>query len=383
MNQNMNEEKTETPTEYRIKKFRKNGKTKYSQELNSLLILLIGSMSLWWSKDLIILDFIKITSHSYHFNINIAQNQNTFLLETFAFLKDIAFAFVPFFLFLILASVIPPILLSGINLNFKSLSFNFKKLNPCLGLKRIFSIQTIINFFLIMLKLLFISSVSYYFFRVHLKEILFLILEIPISALSHGFKIISISCILVILGLIPIVLFDVIWKQFIQNKQLKMTHQEIKDELKEREGNPNIKIRIRQEMKAIVRRRMILDIPKADVIITNPMHYAVALKYDKEKMNAPKVIAKGAGEIALKIKKIASINQIAIISLPSLARSLYRYSEIGKYIPSPLYQAVAEVLAWVWKVRKWKKEGGVFPERPKNISVPSELNFTGEHKNND
>jgi flagellar biosynthetic protein FlhB len=185
------------------------------------------------------------------------------------------------------------------------------------------------------------------------------------------------------LGLIPIVILDVFWQQWKYYKKLKMTHQEIKDEFKEREGSPQIKTRIRQQMKINLRRRMISDVPKADVIITNPIYYAIALKYDINKMNAPKVIAKGIGETAIKIKEIAIKNSISIISAPSLARSLYRYSEIGQYIPGPLYKAVAEILAWVWKVRKWKRDGGVFPEKPKNISVPSELNVAGESKSND
>ncbi|MBZ2279629.1 MAG: EscU/YscU/HrcU family type III secretion system export apparatus switch protein, partial [Buchnera aphidicola] len=120
---------------------------------------------------------------------------------------------------------------------------------------------------------------------------------------------------------------------------------------------------------------------KADVIITNPVRYSVALKYDSKSMSAPKVIAKGIGEIAVKIHDLGIKNNIAIIAAPLLARSLYRYAEIGQYIPGPLYKAVAEVLAWVWKLRKWKKEGGVFPNKPQNIEVPSELHFKGKYAN--
>ncbi|MDE5285248.1 MAG: EscU/YscU/HrcU family type III secretion system export apparatus switch protein, partial [Buchnera aphidicola] len=145
------------------------------------------------------------------------------------------------------------------------------------------------------------------------------------------------------------------------------------------EGHPNTKMRIRQQMKLMLRKRMISDVCKADVIITNPIHYSVALKYDSKSMKAPKVIAKGMGEIALKIHEAGIKNNIAIISVPLLARSLYRYAEIGEYIPSALYKAVAEVLAWVWKLRKWKKEGGLIPNKPKNIEVPSELHFKGKH----
>ncbi|CAL4326305.1 flagellar biosynthesis protein FlhB [Buchnera aphidicola] len=379
MNHNMNEEKTENPTEYRIKKFRKKGKTRYSRELSSLLVLLVGFISLWCYRDSIVVLFSKIMFHSFSFNKNVINDNNIFL-EILFFFKNILFIFFPFLIFLFTIIIVPAISLSGIKLNFKSLEFNLKKLNLFNGLKRIFSFQIIIEFFKIVLKLLIVSCISFFYLYVSFTEILFLVHEYSISSLLHGCHIIATCCILVILGLIPIVFFDIFFQQFNYYKKLKMTYQEIKDELREKEGNPSIKIRIRQEMKAAIRRRMISDIPKADVIITNPIHYSIALKYDEKNMNAPKVIAKGIGEIAIKIQKLALENNISIIAAPSLARALYRYSEIGQYIPGALYQAVAEVLAWVWKVRKWKKEGGLFPEKPKNILVPSEFTFTGEHK---
>ncbi|QCI17640.1 flagellar type III secretion system protein FlhB [Buchnera aphidicola (Acyrthosiphon lactucae)] len=382
MNHNINEEKTENPTEHRIRKFRNKGKTRYSRELNSLFILLVGFINLWWYRDLIIFNLSKIMSNSFCFDKNDFLNTNKTLLEIFASLKNIFFVFFPFLISLLIVVTIPSILLSGIKLNFTSLKFNFIKLNPFQGLKRIFSFQIIVEFLKIILKLFIVSSISCWYLWIYFPEILFLINKNYISSLSDGCNIISICSFLVILGLVPIVFFDIIWQQFNYYKKLKMTRQEIKDELREKEGNPNIKMRIRQEMKAAMRRRMIADVPKADVIITNPVYYSVALKYDETKMNAPKVIAKGIGEVAIKIQNLALKHNISIISAPSLARSLYRYSEIGQYIPGPLYKAVAEVLAWVWKVRKWKKEGGIFPEKPKNILVPSELTFTGEHKNN-
>jgi flagellar biosynthetic protein FlhB len=313
---------------------------------------------------------------------NILDKQNTFL-DMFISLQDVLSVFFSFLISLLIIIIIPPIILSGIKFHMNSLEFNFKKLNVFNGLKRIFSIQMIIEFFKITIKLFIVGSISCWYLWLSFSEILTLINENYISSVFHGCNIIAYSCILVILGLFPIVVFDIIWQQFNYYKKLKMTHQEIKDEFREKEGNPSIKMRIRQEMKAAVRRRMIADVPKADVIITNPIHYSVALQYDENKMQAPKVIAKGIGEMAIKIQTLALKNNISIISAPSLARSLYRYSEIGKYIPGPLYKAVAEVLAWVWKVRKWKKEGGIFPEKPQNISVPSELTFTGEYKNND
>lgn len=383
MNHDINEEKTEQPTEHHIEKFKKKGQTRYSRELNSLLILIVGLSNLWWFRHSIIFELKNTIFNSFYFNENILTNKQNISLNFFIFIKKILIVFFPFFSFLIFIIIVPPILFSGIKFNFKSLKLNFRRLNPLDGLKKIFSFQIFFESFKIILKLFIISGISIWYLWMYFFKILFLNTKGISSSLSYGSNLIAYCCLLVMLGLIPIVVLDIFWQQWKYYKKLKMTHHEIKDEFKEREGSPQIKTRIRQQMKINLRRRMILDVPKADVIITNPIYYAIALKYDINKMNAPKVIAKGIGETAEKIKEIAIKNKISIISAPSLARSLYRYSEIGQYIPGPLYKAVAEILAWVWKVRKWKRDGGVFPEKPKNISVPSELNVAGESKSND
>ncbi|QLL40630.1 flagellar type III secretion system protein FlhB [Buchnera aphidicola (Aphis craccivore)] len=382
MNHDTHEEKTEQPTEHHIKKSRKKGKTRYSRELNSLLILIVGLLNLWWFGDLLVLEFSKILSNSFHFNNSIIINEQNILLNILISLKKIFIVFTPFLCSLLFIIIVPAIFFSGVKFNLKSLKFNLKKLNLIDGLKRVFSLKIFFECFKNMLKLLLIGSIVLWYLSLHFFEILFFNIKDIFSAFSYGFNTIIFCCILVIIGLIPIVVFDIFWQQFQYYKKLKMTHQQIKDEFKEQEGHPHLKIRIRRQMKENFRRRMILNVPKSDVVITNPIHYSVALRYDEKKMNAPKVIAKGIGDMAVQIQNIASKNNIPIISAPALARSLYRYSEIGQYIPGPLYKAVAEILAWVWKVRKWKKEGGKFPEKPKNIFVPSELNFTGESKRN-
>ncbi|AYN24812.1 flagellar biosynthesis protein FlhB [Buchnera aphidicola] len=383
MNHDIKEEKTEQPTEHHIEKFKKKGQTRYSRELNSLLILIVGLLNLWWFRYSIIFELKTIIFNNFYFNESILTNKQNISLNFFIFIKKILIVFFPFLSFLIFIIIVPPILFSGIKFNFKSLQFNFKRLNPLSGLKKIFSFQTFIELLKTILKLFIISTISIWYLWIYFFKIFLLNTRSIASSLSYAFNLIAYCCIFVILGLIPIVILDILWQQWKHCKKLKMTHQEIKDEFKEREGSPQIKTRIRQQMKINLRRRMILDVPKADVVITNPIRYAIALKYDLHKMNAPKVIAKGIGETAVKIQEIATKNSVAIISAPSLARSLYRYSEIGQYIPGPLYKAVAEILAWVWKVRKWKREGGIFPEKPKNISVPSEFNITGESKSND
>lgn len=179
--------------------------------------------------------------------------------------------------------------------------------------------------------------------------------------------------------LIPLVDFDLIYQLRSHLKKLRMTRQEIKDEFKQQEGDPHIKARIRQQQREISRRRMMADVPKADVIITNPTHYAGALQYDNQAMQAPKVLAKGAGLIALNIKQLGEENRIPVLEAPPLARALYRHSKVGGHIPATLYAAVAEVLAWVYQLRRWQREGGLKPKKPTNVSVPQGLDFAGDN----
>jgi flagellar biosynthetic protein FlhB len=157
-----------------------------------------------------------------------------------------------------------------------------------------------------------------------------------------------------------------------------MSRQDIRDEYKQMEGDPHVKGRIRQMQRAAARRRMMEDVPKADVIVTNPTHYSVALQYDENKMSAPKVVAKGAGLIALRIREIATENRVPILEAPPLARALYRHAEIGQQIPGQLYAAVAEVLAWVWQLKRWRLAGGQRPVKPENLPVPDALDFLNE-----
>ncbi|HBV40052.1 MAG TPA: flagellar biosynthesis protein FlhB, partial [Erwinia sp.] len=200
------------------------------------------------------------------------------------------------------------------------------------------------------------------------------------TALASSLNMIAMCCVLVVLGLSPMVGFDVFWQLYSYYKGLRMTRQEIRDEYKQQEGDPHVKGRIRQQMRAAARRRMMADVPKADVIVTNPTHYSVALQYDERKMSAPKVVAKGAGEVALRIRELGKEHRIPVLEAPPLARALYRHSEIGQHIPGTLYAAVAEVLAWVWQLRRWKLEGGLAPKKPANLPVPEALDFGSGEK---
>jgi len=202
--------------------------------------------------------------------------------------------------------------------------------------------------------------------------------ESPLTAMASALNLAGLCAMLVALSIIPMVGFDVFWQIHSHIKKLRMSRQDIRDEFKQSEGDPHIKGRIRQMQRAAARRRMMADVPKADVIVTNPTHYSVALQYDENKMSAPKVVAKGAGMVALRIRELGTENRVPILEAPPLARALYRHAEIGQQIPGQLYAAVAEVLAWVWQLKRWRLSGGQRPVKPENLPVPEALDFMNE-----
>ena len=173
--------------------------------------------------------------------------------------------------------------------------------------------------------------------------------------------------------LIVLAIIDYCFQKYRFTEQLKMTKQEVKEEYKQSEGDPQVKARIRSMQREMARRRMMAEIPKADVVVTNPTHFSVALKYSDNKMRAPVVVAKGSHLMAARIKEIAIENNVPILEAPPLARALHKHCEIGQAIPEALYNAVAEVLAYVYQLRRYKQVGGVHPQEPHELPVPKEL----------
>jgi flagellar biosynthetic protein FlhB len=180
---------------------------------------------------------------------------------------------------------------------------------------------------------------------------------------------------LITAAMILIVALDVPFQLWDYYRKLRMTKEEVRQEMKESEGDPQIKGRIRAMQREMARRRMMAQVPKADVIVTNPTHYAVALIYNEKEMRAPRVIAKGTYLLADRIRELATENNVPILSAPPLARALYRHAELEQEIPSALFAAVAEVLAYVYQLRSYNKQGGAMPQKPENIPVPEGMDI--------
>ncbi|PXB04138.1 flagellar biosynthesis protein FlhB [Pectobacterium carotovorum] len=372
-------EKTEAPTPQKEEKAREEGQIPRSRELTSVLMMVAGLAILWMGGEAMAGRLARIVSQSLNFDYATIGDDTQMLRHVGSLLRQAVSALIPIMLGAVLVALSAPLLLGGILFSTKSLKVDFKKLDPISGLKRLFSAQSLAELFKAILKSVMVGIISTFFLIHNWPKILHLVSESPIAAMGDALELAVMCGFLIIMGLIPMVAFDVFWQVWSHIKKLRMSKQEIRDEHKQNEGDPHVKGRIRQQQRAIAQRRMMADVPKADVIVTNPTHYAVALRYDEKKMNAPRVLAKGAGEIALRIRELGTEHRVPILEAPPLARALFRHSEVGQHIPAALYAAVAEVLAWVYQLKRWKREGGLIPRKPKHLPVPDALDFAKEN----
>ncbi|HEY0209308.1 flagellar biosynthesis protein FlhB [Acerihabitans sp.] len=378
MAQDSDQEKNEAPTAHRLEKAREEGQIPRSRELTSVLMLLTGLAVLWMGGEPLARQLAAMLAQGLRFDHGIISDDRQILFQVESLITQTVWALLPVFAGLVLMALAAPSLLGGVMFNPGSIKFDLNKLNPLPGLKRVVSAQSLSELFKAILKALLVGWVTGWFLWHNWPRMLHLVLESPIAALGDALGLIATCALLIIISLIPIVAFDVFWQLWSHIKKLRMTRQEIRDEFKDQEGDPHVKSRIRQQQRAMSRRRMMRDVPSADVIITNPTHYAVALRYEDSKMSAPKVVAKGAGEIAMRIRALGETHHVPLLEAPPLARALYRHSEIGQAIPAALYAAVAEVLAWVYQFKRWRSQGGLIPKKPEHLPVPAALDFAHE-----
>jgi flagellar biosynthetic protein FlhB len=287
------------------------------------------------------------------------------------------YALLPILGFTGAAALFAPMALGGWQLSAKGLEPKFNRLNPIAGLGKIFSINGPIQLGMSLAKTLVVGVIGGTAVWNRREEILALATQPLHLALANTVHLIAVCCGMTVAGMFVVAAMDVPYQLWQFHKKLRMTKEEVKREHRESEGDPHVKGRIRQQQRAIARRRMMTNVPKADVVVTNPTHFAVALKYTDGEMRAPKVVAKGVNLVAARIREIAAENNVPLLEAPPLARALYHNVELNREIPGPLYGAVAEVLAWVYQLRRFKTEGGDVPLAPTELDVPAELDKGG------
>lgn len=344
------EEKTEPATPHRRREARRKGQVFHSVEFSAAVNLLAAGTTVFWLLPWWRQEMVKLTRTMYlldHFDFDLASAGQLRLFVVTHFLRII----LPLFGIALVAGLAANLAQVGFVFSMEPLAFRLDRLNPINGLQRIFSRRSMANLVRSLIKVCLVGAVAYK----SLKSELDLIPRLPLVGIagymdtlgSLGWRLLW-QCGAVILLLSAV---DYAYQRWEYEKSLRMSVQEIKEEFRQTEGSPEVRGQIRERQRQIARARMMHQVPQADVIITNPTHYAIALKYDATTMAAPKVVAKGAGLIAERIKEIARKHAVLLVENKPLAQSLYRTVEVGDDIPASFYQAVAEVLAFVYRQR--------------------------------
>ncbi|NMM36063.1 MAG: flagellar type III secretion system protein FlhB [Glaciimonas sp.] len=366
-------EKTEPASQRRLEKAREEGDVPRSRELATCLLLLTAGFIFLFAGDGLIRSLTDVLASGLAFDRGQVFDADVLLTRVGSHVVEVMAVFLPFGVLLMVVAIASPLLLGGWLFSAKALQPNFGRMNPIKGLTNMISIKALVELGKAVGKTLLVGIVAWIVILREKDAVLALALEPMRTSGAHLGEILSTSFIAIACALLLIVLIDVPYQIWQYASKLKMTRQEIIQESKESDGNPQIKAKIRAQQREMARRRMMSEVPNADVIVTNPTHFAVALKYAEAGMRAPKVVAKGADAVAAKIRELASENDVPLLAAPALARALYKHAELGDEIPEALYTAVAEVLAYVFQLRAYRQEGGICPAAPDNLDVPFEL----------
>ena len=348
-------EKSEEPTEKKLRESREKGQVPRSRELTTVLVTLSAAVFLLFYGAEMIADFEVIMITGLSFDRSVAFDTLALFDLIGAIVEKAIYLLLPFLLLMTFIALVAPILLGGWSFSVKALSPKMSKLNPVSGIKRMFSTKALLELFKAFAKFTLVFSMAIFFIYTTFAEILALGLDPLRAALGHAGTLIIEAFIFVSLSLLIVAAIDVPFQLWDHNKQLLMTKQEVKEEHKQQEGNPEVKGRIRQVQRDMSQRRMMEKVPDADVIITNPTHFAIALKYDTETMREPVILAMGADFMAAQIRTVATEKNIAIIEAAPLARALYYNAEIDQPIPYDLFKAVASILAYVYQLKEHGK----------------------------
>ncbi|WP_447894846.1 flagellar biosynthesis protein FlhB [Vreelandella sp. GE22] len=367
------QEKTEEATPRRKEKAREEGQVPRSRELTTFLLLLAGVIGLWSMGQMLYDQLGMVMERAFLFDRRQAFDTMPMLTTALDLGRRTLISLIPLFVLLGVVAMVAPALLGGWLVSAKAMKPKFSKLNPISGVKRIFSSQALIELAKAIAKSVLVGSISGAFIYVNIDRFLGLPDQPIQQALADALNMAALAAALAILSLVVVILIDVPFQLWSNAKKLRMSQEEIKREHKESEGDPHVKGRIRQQQQAMARGRMMSKVPEADVIITNPTHYAVALSYQEGKMGAPRVVAKGADAVAARIRELAFEAKVPRLEAAPLARALYHHVDLDGEVPAELYTAVAEVMAWAYRLKSVAQEGGETPPTPEHLPVPDEM----------
>jgi len=366
------QERTEQATPKRLREAREKGQVPRSKELNSMALLMAGAGGFLLMGETVLTGMQDILSSGLAID-NVRNMDKYSVVEILgSTLMQSLLVVAPIFLLLTVVVIMTPVGLGGWSFSTKAISFKWEKIDPIKGVGRIFAWRGLMELLKVLAKFGLVAAISAMILWSLIDEILGLGAESLKPALAHVANLCGWSFLASSSALIIVAAIDVPFQLWQHAKQLKMTKQEVKDEAKETDGRPEVKGRIRALQQELSQRRMMEAVPEADVVITNPTHYAIALRYDQYNMQAPVVVAKGADLVAARIRMVADQNSVAIVSAPPLARALYASTDLNREIPAGLYVAVANVLSYVYQLNAIET-GDEIPEQPTDLPIPDEL----------
>lgn len=345
-------EKTEKATPKKREDERRKGKVAKSQDINTALLLLFSFIALAVFGTFMKNNMMSLYEYTFTEYIHWDITTNTIMQVFFEVMIQMAKLVAPLMIIAIIAGIGSNLLQVGVLFTTEPLKLDLKKIDPIQGAKRIFSIRALVELLKSLLKIVFIGVITFTIIWMNKDEMMMLAFKNADNALAFLGRVTIIMGISAILALLFLSVFDYAYQRYDYEKNLKMSKQDIKDEHKNVEGDPLIKSKIKEKQRQMAMRRMMSEVPTADVVITNPTHFAIAIKYDESKSSAPYIVAKGSDHLAFKIKEIAKAHNIVTVENKPLARTLYNAIEIGDIIPEDFYQAVAEILAYVYRLEQ-------------------------------
>ncbi|MFZ2523988.1 MAG: flagellar biosynthesis protein FlhB [Candidatus Ferrigenium altingense] len=366
-------EKTEQPSQRKLDQAREKGQVARSRELSTFAVLLAGGGVLWFMGASLTQHMVKLLHDGLTLDRELAFNPDLMIPRLYDLSLDALITFFPFLLVVMIAAAFSPLLLNGWLFSLQALQPKFSKLNPVSGIARMFSETALVELAKAIGKATLVGGVAAWVIWSNKDAVMALGMQATAASIPQIGHLVGASFMTIAGAMLLIVAIDVPFQLWDHNKKLMMTKEEVRQESKETEGDPMVKGRIRSLQREAARRRMMAAIPTADVVVTNPTHYAVALKYGDKGMSAPIVVAKGSHLLALRIREIAEENHVPILEAPPLARALHKHTDLGESIPEALYTAVAEVLAYVYQLHRYEKQGGARPQEPKHLPVPVDL----------
>ncbi len=367
------QEKTEEPTPKRLQKAREEGQIPRSKELTTFAVLMSATVGLFVFGGQMAAAMQAILEQCFSLDREVIFDEPMMLKQLGVAMGQALLSLMPFFAVVAFAAIVGPMALGGFLFSGKSLAPKWNRLDPVAGLKRMFSVRALVELFKGIAKVLLVIGVAYALMQMMRSELLNLSEETPESAIAHALELALWAAILMSASTLLIAAIDIPFQIWENTKKLRMSRQDIKDELKDTEGKPEVKSKVRQMQMQMAQSRMMGQVPDADVVITNPTHFSVALKYQPDTMDAPILLAKGVDHMAMKIREVAREHKIEFVESPALARAIYHTTDIDEEVPEGLYVAVAQVLAYVFQLREFRRGKGDRPAYPRSPNLPPDM----------